>query len=103
MRQARSRSVLPDERLLGEARIGLARDRPGPPNRRELRLVLDGAQRLDEAAARDELEPAGRERLPLAIGEVVRLEPVSALEQLRQRGVERALGLDELHALDRAA
>ena len=58
-RQASSRSVRPTKRLLGEALERLARDRGRAADRVELRLVLDRAQRLDEAAPRDELEPAG--------------------------------------------
>ena len=92
-----------DEGLFGKARIRLARQCCRPANRLEFRLVLDRAQRLDEAAPRHELEPAGREGFPVAVGEVVRLETVLAFQQLGQCGVERALRLDELDALDRAA
>ena len=92
-----------DEALLGEARIGLARERRGAAHRVELGVVLHRAQSLDEPAARDELDVARRERLPAAPGEILGLEPERPLEQLGQRRVQRALGLDELDPLDRPA
>ena len=90
-----------DEPLLGEARIRLARDLAGAADRIQLVVVLDRAQRLDEAAPGDEREPACAQDLPRRVADGVGLEAHGALEQLGQRRDERALRLDELDALDR--
>src|SRR5262245_32177622 len=91
----------PDERLVREALVGLARDLPRPADRVELAVVLHRAQRLDEAAARYEVEPAAVQRLPARVADGVGLEADAALEQLRERDDQRALRLDELDARDR--
>src|SRR5919206_816397 len=74
-----------DEALLREPVVRLARDRPRAADRVELLLVLNRAQRLDEAAARDEVEPARPQGFPLCVSHRGRLEADASVEQLRQR------------------
>jgi hypothetical protein len=92
----------PDEALAGEPVEGDARDLGGAPDRRQLVLVLDRPQLLDEAVARDRLDPAGVQPRVALEGERRRLEPDAAREQLGQRLEKIALGFDELDALDLA-
>jgi hypothetical protein len=84
---------------LGERLVG---DGTGLAQGLDLPVVLDRAQRLDEAAAWNEVEPAAGQRLPVRVGDGVRFEAEPAVEQLRERDDQRALRLDELDALDRA-
>jgi hypothetical protein len=89
-----------DEALLRERLICAIGDPARPPDRFELRLVLDGTQLLDEPAARDELVPRIGEDLPVREAEVVLVEAEPLGKVPRQIGQDRARRLDELDALD---
>src|SRR5215207_2043856 len=71
-----------DELLLRKRVIDAVRDPGRRPDGTELRLVLDRAEPLHEAAARNELGTAGGERLPRGVRERARLEADPAREQL---------------------
>jgi hypothetical protein len=89
-----------DELLLRKPLVDPVGDPRGRPDRAELRLVLDGPQRLDEPAARNELCLALGERLPRAVRERARLEADPSREELREVRVQAALqelDLDTFH------
>ena len=88
--------------FVGEALERDVHDVRGTSDRRQLVLVLDDAELLDEAVARDRLD-AARVQARVALEAQRRgLEADPAREQLGQRLEEIALGIDELGALDRA-
>ena len=89
------------ELLLREALERPARDLRGAADDRDLVLVLDGPERLDEPVARHELDPARVQRCVLAVGHDLGLEADPAGELLSKERVEVARRLDELGALDR--
>src|SRR5262245_161500 len=90
-----------DERLVGETGERLVEDRPGAPDRRQLRAVLHLAQPLYEAAARYEVEPTADERLVTGMRQPVRLEPDSPGQSFRKVDVEVPTGPHGLDTADR--
>src|SRR5437016_9958359 len=92
----------PGEGLSCQPLVDAIRDRARATDRVELLLVLDGAQRFDEARPRDELQASGAERLVSGVGDECRLEADATGQPPRQIRKERPIRLDELDALDLA-
>jgi hypothetical protein len=98
-------ALRPPHPRLGRERLeGVLRRARRAPDRAQLVLVLDRAQRLDDTRGRDELEPSLPQRLDLRVRKHVRFEGDAAVEALGEVGEERPLRLlrlDAAHALRR--
>ena len=89
-----------DEADAGEALEDPVGDLAGAAEDLELALVLDRAERLDEAAVRDEVEPARLQRLVVGVDDARRLEADLPGEPLGERADHRPLRLHHLDTLD---
>jgi hypothetical protein len=98
----------PDELLLGTSAEGLlgdpfedgVRDVGRSANRRQLPVVLEGAERFDEPEAGDELDAAGAEELVVGVAQRGGFEADAVGEAPGQVGVDMALRLLELRVRD---
>ena len=90
-----------DEGLRDQALEHPIRDLAGSPDRRELVVVLDCAQLLDEPTAGNRLDRAAAKRLVSGVGDEVGLEADRAGQPVGEILQERAFRLLELDTLDR--
>ena len=88
--------------FVGEPLEGDVRDVRRAPDRRELLIVLDDTELLDEPVPGDRLDSAGVQPRVALEAQRRGLEADRPREQLGERLEEIALGLDELGALDGA-
>ena len=101
--QASSRSLRPEKRSCGERREHLVRERASATHERDLVLVLDGAERLDEPArghgidARVDQSSVERVRQVL----LLELDPATG-QKLADGRDEPARRLDDVEAFERA-
>ena len=91
-----------DERALCEALERAIGNGARAPNRVQLLLVLDRAQRLDQVALRLGLEAPRAQHLELADRQVVALDRPGAVEEPRDVAEHEARRFDELDAADAA-